>query len=209
MQNRKGRADGEETKKRIFAAAAELFAQRGYHNTSAKDICSAAGVNAAAINYHFNGKDGLYEQVFSAAIEHFLHLDFLQALDESHATAQDKLDELIEHVVANILEERSWHGKVWAREIVTPSPMINTVLVNEAHTRASIIKKMVMEASDFNATDDDVTPVYALFTLLAPCMMLMIVNPELPTPIQPIFSRPQSELVAYIKSLVRNQYPAK
>ena len=96
MQNRKGRADGEETKKRIFATAAELFAQRGYHNTSAKDICSAAGVNAAAINYHFNGKDGLYEQVFSAAIEHFLHLDFLQALDESHATAQDKLDELID-----------------------------------------------------------------------------------------------------------------
>lgn len=206
MAERKNRTDGWETKQKILEHAGQLFALRGYHNTSAKDICKSAGVNAAAINYHFQGKDGLYEQIMAQAIEHFLHKDFVESLDTRNASAEEKLDALIHHMVKNILEPRSWHAKVWAREIVTPSPVIEVVLAKEAHTRASIIKKVVIEACGKTYDPKDIESTYALFTLLAPCMMLMIVNPNLPTPVQPIFSRSEDELAAYMKSLVMNQY---
>ena len=200
---RKERSDGQQTKQRILDVAGEIFAQRGYYNTASKDICNAANVNSAAINYHFGGKDGLYEKIMQAAIQHFLNIDFLRALEASTQPADEKLETLLNHLVSNIMEERSWHGKVWAREIVSPSPLAEKVIITEAHTRTNIIKKIVMQASGRTFNHEEPESTFALFTLLAPCMMLMIVNPELPTPIQPLFSQSREKLVKYITGLVK------
>src|ERR1700743_3172831 len=55
-----GYARGEETKLRIINAALELFGERGYEQTSTRDIAARAEVNAPALQYYFDGKDGLY-----------------------------------------------------------------------------------------------------------------------------------------------------
>lgn len=51
------------TRERILDAAETLFARNGFGATSVRDITAAAGVNVAAINYHFGGKDSLYREV--------------------------------------------------------------------------------------------------------------------------------------------------
>jgi AcrR family transcriptional regulator len=48
---------------RIISAAEKLFASRGYDGTSTKDICDLAGVNIAAIHYHFGSKDQLFRHI--------------------------------------------------------------------------------------------------------------------------------------------------
>src|ERR1700760_4279929 len=53
----------EVTRERILKAAERLFAERGYDGTSIRAIVAKARVNQAAINYHFDGKDGLYREV--------------------------------------------------------------------------------------------------------------------------------------------------
>ncbi|HEB75513.1 MAG TPA: TetR/AcrR family transcriptional regulator [Nitrospirae bacterium] len=53
-----------DTKERILDAAEYLFARRGFHNTSLRAITSRAGVNLAAVNYHFGSKYALLEAVF-------------------------------------------------------------------------------------------------------------------------------------------------
>ncbi len=55
------------TRERILKAAERLFAERGYDGTSIRTIVAKAKVNQAAINYHFEGKDGLYREVLRAA----------------------------------------------------------------------------------------------------------------------------------------------
>jgi AcrR family transcriptional regulator len=52
-----------DTKKRILNAAERRFAERGYAATSLRSITAAAGVNLAAIHYHFHSKEGLLEAV--------------------------------------------------------------------------------------------------------------------------------------------------
>ena len=52
------------TKTRILDAAEKLFAQEGFHNTSLRAITGQAGVNLAAVNYHFGSKDALLQAVF-------------------------------------------------------------------------------------------------------------------------------------------------
>ena len=51
------------TRERILEAAEELFVQRGFAATSLRAVTSAAGVNLAAVHYHFNSKEGLLEAV--------------------------------------------------------------------------------------------------------------------------------------------------
>lgn len=56
------------TKDRILDAAEELFAERGFRETSLRDITSRARVNLAAVNYHFQSKDALIQAVFARRI---------------------------------------------------------------------------------------------------------------------------------------------
>lgn len=49
---------------RLLDAAEELFAERGFDGTSIRDLAAAAGCNIAAVNYHFGGKERLYEEVW-------------------------------------------------------------------------------------------------------------------------------------------------
>src|SRR6478752_4929432 len=58
-----------ETRDTILAAAAELFAARGYAGTTIKEIASKAGVNSALLYYYFEDKEGLYRAVLAHLIE--------------------------------------------------------------------------------------------------------------------------------------------
>jgi len=51
------------TKRRILDTAERLFASQGYAGTSLRSIISAAGVNLAAIHYHFKSKESLLDAV--------------------------------------------------------------------------------------------------------------------------------------------------
>lgn len=53
-----------DTRARILAAAEELFAAKGWEHTSMRELTAAAGVNVAAVNYHFRSKDKLVEELF-------------------------------------------------------------------------------------------------------------------------------------------------
>jgi len=55
-----GYARGEETRRRIIEVALRLFGERGYEGASTRDIAAAAGVNAPALQYYFDNKEGVY-----------------------------------------------------------------------------------------------------------------------------------------------------
>ena len=46
--------DGEDARKRLFQAALQLFARKGFGNTSTRELAEAAGVNIAAISSYFD-----------------------------------------------------------------------------------------------------------------------------------------------------------
>ncbi|HEC96776.1 MAG TPA: TetR/AcrR family transcriptional regulator [Nitrospirae bacterium] len=53
-----------DTKERILDSSEYLFARKGFHNTSLRAITDRAGVNLAAVNYHFGSKEALLDAVF-------------------------------------------------------------------------------------------------------------------------------------------------
>ncbi|MFJ3483223.1 CerR family C-terminal domain-containing protein [Pseudomonas sp. NPDC090202] len=61
---------GESTRAGILMAAVEVFGRRGYEGASTRDIAKAAQVNAPAIQYYFDSKEGVYLQ----CVEHLITL---------------------------------------------------------------------------------------------------------------------------------------
>jgi AcrR family transcriptional regulator len=52
------------TRALILDAAERLYAERGFGDVTLRDIVATAGVNLAAVNYHFGSKDELIAELF-------------------------------------------------------------------------------------------------------------------------------------------------
>jgi AcrR family transcriptional regulator len=91
-----------ETKERILAAAEWLFAEEGFARTSLRAITLKAGVNVAAVHYHFGSKEALLEALFTrrAAPINAERLERLQAIESGAAGARPPLEDLIEAFIA-------------------------------------------------------------------------------------------------------------
>jgi len=55
-----------DAKVRILDEAEALFAEKGFHAVTVREITQAAHCNLAAVNYHFGNKQNLYLEVFRA-----------------------------------------------------------------------------------------------------------------------------------------------
>jgi AcrR family transcriptional regulator len=93
------RRDGEETRGRILAAAAAFFAEVGYREAKVALIAERAGVNHAAINYHFGGKDDLYRQVWTHAAGVCLRAYPLEPPGEKPAPVREQLRQLLRSMI--------------------------------------------------------------------------------------------------------------
>ena len=74
-----------ETRTRILDAAEELFMLHGFEGTSMRSLTAKAGVNLAAVNYHFGSKDALIEAVFRRRLD---------PMNAERIAALDRLDDL-------------------------------------------------------------------------------------------------------------------
>ncbi len=75
-----------DTRTRILDAAEALFTEHGLEATSLRTITATAGVNLAAVNYHFGSKEILIEEVFRRRLT-WLNEERLRQLDAHEAAA--------------------------------------------------------------------------------------------------------------------------
>jgi len=99
-----------DTVERILDAAEALFADKGFAETSLRLITSKAGVNLAAVNYHFGSKKSLIQAVFSRFLEPLClsldaQLDRYEAEGQVDLSVEDLLNLLVEQVLT--IEPRS------------------------------------------------------------------------------------------------------
>jgi AcrR family transcriptional regulator len=78
-----------ETQTRILDAAEELFMLHGFEGASMRMLTARAGVNLAAINYHFGSKDALVEAVFRRRLDP-MNAERISALDRFEQEAGGK-----------------------------------------------------------------------------------------------------------------------
>ena len=142
------------TKESIMAAAMRLFAGKGLKLVTVREICRAAKVNVALVNYHFRNKNGLYQ----ACVERLFH--------ESTGEELCTLDAAVSGVRSWRAALRGWIFGVsralrvtqggaalaagfFRQEMVNPSPMCD--LVRERYfipVRECLLRLIAMAVED-------------------------------------------------------------
>src|SRR5580658_5570447 len=124
----------EVTRERIMKAAERLFAERGYDGTSIRAIVAKARVNQAAINYHFDGKDGLYREVLRAAFRALTEHQLDHAAETKAMSREAALAEFIRRQLWPLVgrDEYSRHMRILNWETVRPTAVFRKLLSEEA-----------------------------------------------------------------------------
>ena len=191
------RSDGETTRSRILEAAGELFAARGYAETTNKAVAARAQVDLASINYHFGTRGNLYQRVLTTAHGRLLGVAELRQLVESEAAATAKLRQLIEHVVARATEEpQAWHLRVIAREVLAPTSHLEVLFLEEASPKIVLVKRLLSNITKIPAEDPATTR--CLLSVVAPCLMLLVGGRHFPGPLQEVIQMPAATIANHL-----------
>src|SRR5260370_42714099 len=119
----------DETRRRLIEAGGEVFAGRGYHAATVREICARAHVNVAAVNYHFGDKLALYTEILKNAT---LKDEPLPVARETLASAPpEEALRLFLHGMFHRMfqaDRPGWHTRVMAHELAQPTPALAAVV---------------------------------------------------------------------------------
>lgn len=120
----------EETRWRLLQAAAEVFAEVGYHAATTREICKRAEVNLASIHYYYGDKAELYREVFRLP---FLNeCNTFATLDISKVSLKEALQAFYGWLFPPTEEEdpmRQLFMRLHAREDAEPSGVLGDAMV--------------------------------------------------------------------------------
>jgi AcrR family transcriptional regulator len=162
----------EVTRERIMKAAERLFAERGYEATSIRAIVARAHVNQAAINYHFEGKEGLYRAVLRAAFQGLTEHQVAHAGEAGAMSREEALIAFIRRQLRPLLarDEASRHIRIFNWESVHPTPVFRKLISEEAAPFMSVATDLVRR---FLPAADHRTLVIAALWLLGQCSIFV------------------------------------
>jgi AcrR family transcriptional regulator len=104
------------TKDRILDAAERFFARDGFEATSLRAITAEAGVNLAAVNYHFQSKEALVQAVIGRRMGPVTErrLSMLDAYEAEAGDAPLPLEKIMDAFLRPVVEMVGSHAHVFA-----------------------------------------------------------------------------------------------
>jgi AcrR family transcriptional regulator len=118
----------ENTRNRILSAAGEVFAEQGFEGATIRAITERAGVNLAAVNYHFRDKAELYVRVVMDACS--ARAAYREAMAEGADSPEERLRNLIYHFLEYLLDPArpNWKRRLMAREMANPTTALDELV---------------------------------------------------------------------------------
>jgi AcrR family transcriptional regulator len=121
---------------------------------SVREICTAAGANVAAVNYHFGGKTGLYEQVLRRAIT-VMQGTTTEAIDAGAGRhPREQLRAYVSIFMRRVFAGRdSWIHQMMMRELADPTPALDLVVAEVIKPRMEYLARVIAALLDAPTTD--------------------------------------------------------
>jgi AcrR family transcriptional regulator len=171
----------EVTRERILKAAERLFAERGYDGTSIRAIVAKARVNQAAINYHFDGKDGLYREVLRGAFRALTEQQVVHARDMKAISREEAVAEFVGRQLHPLMarDEYSRHMRLFNWETVRPTAVFRSLVSEEAAPFMGLAGDLVRR---FMPGADQRTVTVAAIWLIGQCSVFLRNREQLAEP---------------------------
>lgn len=142
LQRSKSSLSSAETREKILRAAGIIFSELGYEAATTRSICESAGANAAAVNYHFGDKLGLYTQVLERCV---VTQDSLAIERAPYTEPAVELRKFIAKMFESLFETENTvqYARLMAHEMARPSPALARLVERIIRPRAAMLCKTV------------------------------------------------------------------
>lgn len=144
----------QDTRQRLLEAAGEVFAAHGFHGATVRQITDRAGVNLAAVNYHFRDKAELYA---AAVRECFCTAETGERIDPS-LPPKERLRLFIERFVREKVgaDRPEWHHVLMTREMVNPTPSLQELVDDRVCPQARELTDIIRELRGPSTPEDEI-----------------------------------------------------
>lgn len=158
-------------RERLIAAAGEVFAEHGFHAATVRQITERAGVNVAAINYHFRDKTELYAACLRAA-----HCTAMEAAGEWEVEsddAEERLRHFIDRMLRRLLnpDRPKWHQALMGREMLEPTGALEKLVEEGIRPDCRLLEAIIHQLTGGDLPRDRVLMLG--FSVVAQCLFYM------------------------------------
>jgi AcrR family transcriptional regulator len=166
---------GARVRARLLEAAGEVFAMKGFDCATSREICLRAGVNLAAVNYHFGGVEALYVAALREAHTRTTWVDKVNLEGFSELPAVEKLKAVLRYLVFQLTAPSdAWEMRLVYRELTIPTFAHEAFVAAGIEPRRAFMRAIIAEILD---CPPDVPAVgRCMLTVMAPWMTLSVIN---------------------------------
>lgn len=154
-------SSGRSVKEKILDAAGDVFGRKGYKAATIREICSAAGVNVASINYYFGGKEDLYRTVVMDLLSRTFDRYPIDDGVDDQSSPGDRLRAFIQGALRRLLAPDGLSGypgkgQLVVRELAAPSPFLDDMVDEFIRPTAAVLSAIIAEILGTGAAINDI-----------------------------------------------------
>jgi AcrR family transcriptional regulator len=167
---------GARARENLIEAAGEVFAEKGFQGATSREICLRAGVNLAAVNYHFGGFDALYVATLKEAHRRAVWIGPLDVEGFDDMPPRERLRAVLHNMVERLAQTpaNSWETRLVSQELVIPTFAQAEFVATSIEPRRAFLRSIIAEILGRSPGDAQVGR--CLLTVIAPCVMMSIIS---------------------------------
>jgi AcrR family transcriptional regulator len=169
---KKQRSDGQETRQRLLVAAGEVFAKKGFWETTNADICEKANANTAAVNYHFGSKENLYIEAWKYSFEKSIEVHPPDGGVSSEATVQERLRGRILSLMQRIADPQAHNFEIIHKEMANSTGLLSETIEKAIRPIEDGFKAIFRELLGSNASEQQL--IFCKMSVMGQCFGPML-----------------------------------
>ena len=169
---RKQRKDASETRQRLLATAAQVFAAQGFWEATHAEICGEARVNTAAVNYHFGSKENLYVEAWKYSFERSVEAHPPEGGVPPEAPVRERLRGRILAFMQRIADPDNYEIEILHKEMANPTGLLTEAVQRAMERMRQGLRSIVRELLGERASEEQVF--FCVMSLVGQCFGPML-----------------------------------
>lgn len=146
--------DKNDLKTKLISTATGLFAERGLHGVSIRELSKAAGVSISMISYYFGGKEGLYSSVLQEQFSCFEHIEEITNVDSEAVT---KIEAYIRWTITRH-RNNPYLLRFYTSELTNPTRYFSSLVQPAIAKVLRVLTKIISDGVSSNHFRKDLNP---------------------------------------------------
>jgi TetR/AcrR family transcriptional regulator, regulator of cefoperazone and chloramphenicol sensitivity len=162
------------TSEKLLAAASEVFAEKGYRDTTIVEICERAGANVAAVNYHFGDKETLYKEAWRQSFSESVKAHPPHGGVSENAPPEEQLRGQVEALLRRVADEKNKEFLFVQKEMANPTGLLDEVIAEQLRPLHEKMETVIHELIGPRASDMQVR--FCAISIVSQCINPAVVK---------------------------------